>query len=59
MHRVADLAKEAGSSLREGVDIDESKGPVFVHEGAHVGPYVSIEGPAYGKRVPRLGTGHT
>ena len=38
MQRVADLAKEAGSSPREGVDIDESKGPVFVHEGAHVGP---------------------
>ena len=47
MHRVADLAKEAGSSPREGVDIDESKGPVFVHEGAHVGPHVRIEGPAY------------
>ena len=47
MHRIADLAREAGGSNREGLDIDDSKGPVFVHDEAYIGPYVRIEGPAY------------
>ena len=47
MHRIADLAKETGSSNREDLDIDDSKGPVYVHDEAYIGPYVRIEGPAY------------
>ena len=47
MRRITDLAGNKAQSNIEGLDIDESKGPVFVHEEAHVGPYVRIEGPAY------------
>ena len=47
MHRIADLAREAGGSNREGLDIDDSEGPVFVHDEAYIGPHVRIEGPAY------------
>ena len=47
MRRIADLARKRGMSNIEGLDIDDSKGPVFVHEEAHIGPCVRIEGPVY------------
>jgi NDP-sugar pyrophosphorylase family protein len=47
MLRIADLAGGADSPDREGLDIDDSKGPVFVHDEAYIGPNVRIEGPSY------------
>ena len=41
------LVGEEGQQLAMAGDVDESRGPVFIHEGANVGTNVRFEGPVY------------
>ena len=45
--QMADMLADVGENVREGVSIDSSKGPVYIHESATIEPSVHIIGPAY------------